>query len=209
MYQFIQDSIIVGEGYIDRELVPAILSFFTLLFIFISMFWMDISLSLVIMACGLITVLLTALTGARVKSVEKKYVDIRSESAGYLQESLENIRTIRLFGGSDKEFKVWNDWLALDRLYWMKRRLIGDFNEKGILILFQSLCLSIVILYGYIKIRHGVLNIGSIVAFLAYVLWCFNRFRVYKGCNWVRKESRLSSTQYIAFLTLRQKIQVP
>lgn len=173
MYQSIQDSIIVGEGYIDRELVPAILSFFTLLFIFASMFWMDISLSLVIMACGLITVLLTALTGARVKSVEKKYVDIRSESAGYLQESLENIRTIRLFGGGDKEFKVWKDWLALDRLYWMKRRLIGDFNEKGILILFQSLCLSIVIIYGYIKIRHGVLNIGSIVAFLAYVPMVF------------------------------------
>ena len=169
MYQYIQDSIIIGEGYIDRELVPAILSIFTLIFTFISMWWMDIPISLIVLFFSSLTVLLTAFTGTKVKNVGKKSIEARTGSAEFLHEVLENIRTIRLFSGKEKEMKTWQKWLALERNYWMKTRLIGDLNVKGIFILIQSLCISIVIIYGYLRIQDNLISLGSLVAFITYV----------------------------------------
>ncbi|MEK4759686.1 ABC transporter ATP-binding protein [Viridibacillus sp. FSL E2-0187] len=173
MYQNVQDSIIVGDGYIDYELVPAILSVFTLLLTFGSMLLLDIPISLIILAFSLLTVFLTAMTGTKVKEVESKYRGARIGSADFLQEVLANVRTVRLFTNRDREIANWKKWLEIDRGFWMKRRLISDLNVNGILIFIQSLCLSIVIIYGYIRVQNDLLSLGSIVAFIAYVPMVF------------------------------------
>ncbi|KOO51983.1 ABC transporter ATP-binding protein [Viridibacillus arvi] len=173
MYQNVQDSIIVGDGYIDYELVPAILSVFTLLLTFGSMLLLDVPISLIILVFSLLTVFLTAMTGKKVKEVESNYRDARIGSADFLQEVLANVRTVRLFTNRDREIANWKKWLEIDRGFWMKRRLISDINVNGILIFIQSLCLSIVIIYGYIRVQNDLLSLGSIVAFIAYVPMIF------------------------------------
>ncbi|CAF0728813.1 unnamed protein product [Adineta ricciae] len=133
------------------------------------MFYLEVTLTLVLMVVVPIIVLVARQYGTIVQKLRKKFQDELAAAGTTAEESISNIRTVRIFGA---EKKVSNQYYEnLLKTYGIGKKLaLSDATFMGLIGLLTAGGISVVLWYGAKLVHDQKLTAGLLASFLMYML---------------------------------------
>ena len=113
--------------------------------------------------------LLVAQFGKKVKKISKITQDSLAQSMGVAEEGISGVRTVKAFVGEEYEIKRYKD--SLDNAFQSAKRRILEITKFTSLVSTTGLSVFVfVIWYGGTLVLDGELSVGTLTAFLMYVM---------------------------------------
>ncbi|CAF3345962.1 unnamed protein product [Rotaria sp. Silwood1] len=160
--QVLQSAVTVNISMLIRFLLQIIGSL-------VVMFYLEVTLTLVLMVIVPAIILISKQYGSIVQKLRKKFQDELAAAGSTAEESISNIRTVRIFGA---EHKTGNHYLDnLLKSYAVGKKLAWNSGVfMGVVSLLVAGGISIVLWYGAKLVHDKKLTAGLLASFLMYML---------------------------------------
>ena len=151
--------------YIFCEQMPAFIYQTIVMFVAITiMFFINFELTLITLATFPIAVLLSVSIGRKIRAISKRIQDSFAKSFVYVEETLQKVRTVKIFGNEENEKAKHN--LLLDKI-------VTDSIKKGIYTtsldslgsVITNIVLVLIFWYGTSLVKANEVSIGNLVTF--------------------------------------------
>lgn len=129
---------------------------------------LDLSFTLIFLCAGTIMFFISRLLRKRIKHLHKKVQETNGVVRFFLQETLENLLTVKIFGSEEKMSCINSKNQQEHYKARMKRRTVSILANGGFGFIFQAGYLY-AILWGAFKIIDGVMSYGTLTAILQLV----------------------------------------
>ncbi len=141
---------------------------YTIVLVYIEMFKMSTSLSLILLAVPVWLVISMAIIGGMSARAQQKIQDTLSAFTSYLSVRLPNMRIIKAFGMQDKERELGNE--KIETQYHASMTMVG---VSALAYALQSIstviCNVVVLVYGSYQVATGNMDVGNLITFFLFV----------------------------------------
>ncbi|MHB0877974.1 MAG: ABC transporter ATP-binding protein [Anaerolineae bacterium] len=191
VYRVTREAGKVGDVYIALELLPLVSSVTLFVGALAVIFALDWRLSLFLLLALPLSYLVTRRVGRDAERADRALLQVSEEGEVLPQEVFSGLRTVRAFGGEEREGERFRQWLH--RHYQANVRS-SLYHASAFLSLGSSLVNNIFVgfVYGYgaLRITRGEMTIGALVAFVAFVPRVYSAFdsflRAFVGTHTIR-----------------------
>lgn len=157
------------RGILSQGIVELVSQTFTMLFALIMMFYLDIQLFSLSLLAVLSLLICGLLLGKRTRPIAKDLQEVVGELSSELERTLRGIRTIRAFLSEnvfvERMSSVVTSATKIGKKVAIFKSIISGFSNIALQIM-----LIIIIGVGAIRVATGVISIGSLSAFIMYVM---------------------------------------
>ena len=157
------------RGILSQGIVELVSQTFTMLFALIMMFYLDIQLFSLSLLAVLSLLICGLLLGKRTRPIAKDLQEVVGELSSELERTLRGVRTIRAFLSEnvfvERMSSVVTSATKIGKKVAIFKSIISGFSNIALQIM-----LIIIIGVGAIRVATGVISIGSLSAFIMYVM---------------------------------------
>ena len=157
------------RGILSQGIVELVSQTFTMLFALIMMFYLDIQLFSLSLLAVLFLLICGLLLGKRTRPIAKDLQEVVGELSSELERTLRGVRTIRAFLSEnvfvERMSSVVTSATKIGKKVAIFKSIISGFSNIALQIM-----LIIIIGVGAIRVATGVISIGSLSAFIMYVM---------------------------------------
>ena len=157
------------RGILSQGIVELVSQTFTMLFALIMMFYLDIKLFSLSLLAVLSLLICGLLLGKRTRPIAKDLQEVVGELSSELERTLRGVRTIRAFLSEnvfvERMSSVVTSATKIGKKVAIFKSIISGFSNIALQIM-----LIIIIGVGAIRVATGVISIGSLSAFIMYVM---------------------------------------
>lgn len=157
------------RGILSQGIVELVSQTFTMLFALIMMFYLDIQLFSLSLLAVLSLLMCGLLLGKRTRPIAKDLQEVVGELSSELERTLRGVRTIRAFLSEnvfvERMSSVVTSATKIGKKVAIFKSIISGFSNIALQIM-----LIIIIGVGAIRVATGVISIGSLSAFIMYVM---------------------------------------
>ena len=157
------------RGILSQVIVELVSQTFTMLFALIMMFYLDIQLFSLSLLAVLSLLICGLLLGKRTRPIAKDLQEVVGELSSELERTLRGVRTIRAFLSEnvfvERMSSVVTSATKIGKKVAIFKSIISGFSNIALQIM-----LIIIIGVGAIRVATGVISIGSLSAFIMYVM---------------------------------------
>ena len=157
------------RGILSQGIVELVSQTFTMLFALIMMFYLDIQLFSLSLLAVLSLLICGLLLGKRTRPIAKDLQEVVGELSSELERTLRGVRTIRAFLSEnvfvERMSSVVTSATMIGKKVAIFKSIISGFSNIALQIM-----LIIIIGVGAIRVATGVISIGSLSAFIMYVM---------------------------------------
>ena len=157
------------RGILSQGIVELVSQTFTMLFALIMMFYLDIQLFSLSLLAVLSLLICGLLLGKRTRPIAKDLQEVAGELSSELERTLRGVRTIRAFLSEnvfvERMSSVVTSATKIGKKVAIFKSIISGFSNIALQIM-----LIIIIGVGAIRVATGVISIGSLSAFIMYVM---------------------------------------
>lgn len=157
------------RGILSQGIVELVSQTFTMLFALIMMFYLDIQLFSLSLLAVLSLLICGLLLGKRTRPIAKDLQEVVGELSSELERTLRGVRTIRAFLSEnvfvERMSSVVTSATKIGKKVAIFKSIISGFSNIALQII-----LIIIIGVGAIRVATGVISIGSLSAFIMYVM---------------------------------------
>jgi ATP-binding cassette, subfamily B, bacterial AbcA/BmrA len=141
---------------------------YTIVLVYIEMFKMSVSLSLILLAVPLWLVISMAIIGGMSARSQQKIQDTLSAFTSYLSVRLPNMRIIKAFGMQDKERELGDE--KIETQYHASMVLVGvNALAYALQSISTVICNVVVLVYGSYQVATGSMDVGDLITFFLFV----------------------------------------